>query len=160
MFNAYTTPIADICKKHQVLYHRFADDIQLNVSYNAAVSDELEHVKQLLIQCIGEIRVWMLIHQLKLNNDKTESIPLQSPHNLRVSAAPAWNYLDLLYSQQMQPGIWAATSTDTCSYCSSGYYHLRVIGRVRHLLPQDACHAAVRSLVLSRLDFCNGLFGG
>ena len=26
-FNAYTTPIADICTKNQVLYHRFADDI-------------------------------------------------------------------------------------------------------------------------------------
>ena len=64
MFNVYTTPIADICKKHQVLYHRFADDIQLYAIYNPAVSDELENVKQLLIQCFGEIRAWMPIHQL------------------------------------------------------------------------------------------------
>ena len=77
MFITYMTPIADISKKHQVLYHRFTDDIQLYVSYNPAVSDELENVKQLLIQCIGEIRAWMLIHQLKLNNDKTEFIVRQ-----------------------------------------------------------------------------------
>ena len=46
------------------------------------------------------------------------------------------------------------------SYCSLGYYHLRVIGRVRHLLTRGACQAAVRSFVLSRLNFRNGLFGG
>ena len=38
------------------------------------------------------------------------------------------------------------------SYCSSAYYHLRTINNIRHLLTLDACHAAVRSLVLSRLD--------
>ncbi|KAK2187456.1 hypothetical protein NP493_165g06050 [Ridgeia piscesae] len=38
------------------------------------------------------------------------------------------------------------------------YYHLRLISRIRHLLRQDACrHAAVRCLVLSRLDYCDGL---
>ena len=89
MFNAYTTPIADICKKHNVLYHRFADDIQLYVSYNPMVSDELENAKQLLIQCIAEIRAWMLMHQLKLYNDKTEFILLQSSHNLRVYDSPS-----------------------------------------------------------------------
>ena len=34
MCNAHTTPIAGICKKHQMLYHRFADDIQLYANYN------------------------------------------------------------------------------------------------------------------------------
>ena len=46
------------------------------------------------------------------------------------------------------------------SYCSSAYYHLRTIKNIRHLLTLDACHAAVRSLVLSRLDYCNALLGG
>ena len=46
------------------------------------------------------------------------------------------------------------------SYCSSAYYERRLIGRVCHRLTRDACHASVRCLVLSRLDFCNGLFGG
>ena len=46
------------------------------------------------------------------------------------------------------------------SYCSSAYYHLRTISNIRHILTLDACHAAVRSLVLSRLDYCNALLSG
>jgi len=45
MFKEFTAPIADICTKHLVLFHRFADDIQLYVIYNSAVSDELSHTK-------------------------------------------------------------------------------------------------------------------
>ena len=53
-----------------------------------------------------------------------------------------------------------ATGPAVSSYCSSAYYHLRTISNIRHLLTLDACHAAVRSLVLSRLDYCNALLGG
>ena len=168
LFNVYTTPIADICKKHQVHYHRFADDIQLYVSYNPAESEELNDAKIQLIQCIDEIRAWMLLHQLKLNDDKTEFMVLQSSHNLRVHGSPTLQLPQL-----------ALTSTDTArnlgcffdrhmqldrlvsSYCSSAYYHLRTINNIRHPLTLDVCHAAVRSLVLSRLDYCNApLLGG
>ena len=134
LFTVYTTPIADICKKHQVHYHRFADDIQLYVSYNPAESEELNDAKIQLIQCIDEIRAWMLLHQLKLNDDKTEFMVLQSSHNLRVHGSPTLQLPQL-----------TLTSTDTArnlgcffdrhmqldrlvsSYCSSAYYHLRTI---------------------------------
>ena len=98
MFNVYTTPIADICKKHQVHYHRFADDIQLYVSYNPAESDELNYAKIQLIQCIDEIRAWMLLHQLKLNDNKTEFMVLQSSHNLRVHGSPTLQLSQLTLS--------------------------------------------------------------
>ena len=45
-------------------------------------------------------------------------------------------------------------------YCPSAYYHLRTINNIRQLLTLDACHAAVRSIVLSRVDYCNALLGG
>ena len=61
MFNVYTTPIADKCTNHRVLFYRFADDIQLYFTYNPMISDKLENAKQLLIQCIAEIRAWMLM---------------------------------------------------------------------------------------------------
>ena len=36
-------------------------------------------------------------------------------------------------------------------------FHLRNITRIRKYIDQPTCHHAVRSLILSRLDYCNGL---
>ena len=39
-------------------------------------------------------------------------------------------------------------------------YHLRNIGRIRSYIDKDTCNQAVRSLVLSRIDYCNSLLYG
>ena len=167
MFTIYTLPIADICRKHAVKYHRFADDTQLYIEYDPNVPGDMERAKQQLINCIQEIRAWMLANDLKLNDDKTDFLVVLSPHHLRQFSCP-----DILLS-----GHTFSTSTAVknlgcyfdrhmnldrliSSYCSTAYYHLRNISRVSHYLSREACHAAVRSLVLSRLDFSNGLLGG
>ena len=36
-------------------------------------------------------------------------------------------------------------------------FHLRNISRIRRYIGKDTCHHAVRSLILSRIDYCNGL---
>ena len=43
--------------------------------------------------------------------------------------------------------------------CRSSHYHLRQIGQIRKYLTRDACSNAVRSAVLSRLDYSNALLG-
>jgi hypothetical protein len=40
------------------------------------------------------------------------------------------------------------------------YYYLRQLQSIRSSLTDDSCHALVRAMILSRLDYCNGLFGG
>ena len=40
------------------------------------------------------------------------------------------------------------------------YYHLRQLKSVRRSLSVDSCQALVRALILSRIDYCNGLLGG
>ena len=44
--------------------------------------------------------------------------------------------------------------------CRSSHYHLRQIGQIQKYLTRDACSNAVRSAVLSRLDYSNALLGG
>ena len=36
-------------------------------------------------------------------------------------------------------------------------FHLRNISRIRKYIDKDTCHYAVRSLILSHIDYCNGL---
>ena len=91
----------------------------------------------------------------------------ESSHNLRVHGSPTLQLSQL-----------TLTSTDTArnlgcffdrhmqldrlvsSYCSSAYYRLRMINNICHLITLDGSHAAVRSIVLTRLDYCNALLGG
>ena len=40
---------------------------------------------------------------------------------------------------------------------STLYFYIRQLRTIRIALTNDACHALVRALVLSRLDYCNGL---
>ena len=44
--------------------------------------------------------------------------------------------------------------------CKSINFHLQNISRIRKYIDVDTCHAAVRALVLSRLDYCNSLLSG
>ena len=37
-------------------------------------------------------------------------------------------------------------------------FQLRNLWRIRQFIDQDSCHHAVRALISSRLDYCNGLF--
>ena len=41
--------------------------------------------------------------------------------------------------------------------CSTVTFYLRNIARIRRFIDQSACHNDVRSLVLSCIDYCNGL---
>jgi len=40
------------------------------------------------------------------------------------------------------------------------YFHMRGIRQLRRLVDRDTLHTLVRSLVLGRLDYCNGLLAG
>ena len=92
----------------------------------------------------------MLVHELKLNDDKTEFIIFQSKyHENRYSTSS-------LISQNI---IFIFDKYMTME-CRSSHYHLRQIGQIQKYLTRDACSNAVRSAVLSRLDYSNALLGG
>ena len=43
------------------------------------------------------------------------------------------------------------------SVCMSTHFHLRNIGRIRHLLCQNATAQLIHALISIRLDYCNSL---
>ena len=81
LFTQYTVATGAICRRHGVSYQLYADDTQIYITFRI---DDLEdqHAARLKIKaCIAEIRAWMIIHRLKLNDDKTEYIFLVSANN-------------------------------------------------------------------------------
>ena len=70
--------------------------------------------------------------------------------DVSVSATPIGNLGSVLDSR-------LDMSAQISKTVRSASYHLRNIGKVRHRLTTDATKRLVQSLVISRLDYCNGL---
>ena len=71
LYTLYTVPLGNIIKKHNLSYHFYADDTQLYLSIKPAGIHELVFS---LEKCISEVKDWMNINKLKLNDDKTEVV--------------------------------------------------------------------------------------
>ena len=66
--------MGDICRRHNINFHSFADDQQLYLSFAPTSIGSKESCINKLQDCIAEIRSWMRTNLLKLNDDKTEFI--------------------------------------------------------------------------------------
>ena len=106
----------------------------------------------------------MVVNKLKLNDSKTEFFVAASAHNLRnfpdvqlnvgntlVSPSETIRNLGVIFDHRM------SMSNHISHICSTVTFYLRNIARIRRFIDQSACHNAVRSLVLSRIDYYNAL---
>ena len=71
LFTLYMAPVGDIMQKHGLSYHFYADDTQIYVFFNV---NDSANACTLLENCIVDVKMWMILNHLKLNDDKTEVI--------------------------------------------------------------------------------------
>ena len=163
----YTTPVGDIIRESGISFHSYADDIQLYVEFNPKVIAEREGALAKLTSCITKINGWMVANKLQLNQDKTEFILFANKRALpglvdielrldSITIYPKSSVKDLGVILDASLSM----SSHINSVCSAVNYHIRNLWRIRRFISQDACHNAVRGLVLSRLDYANSLLLG
>ena len=80
LFTMYTAPVGDITRRHGIMHHFYADDTQLYVTLNPR--QDFSAQLQSLNQCVDDIRIWMRLNMLKLNDDKTEVLLIGSNNSL------------------------------------------------------------------------------
>ena len=68
LFNLYMLPLGDVIRRHGISFHSYADDTQL---YIAVSPDDTGQIDA-LFNCIVDIKSWMAVNFLQLNQDKTE----------------------------------------------------------------------------------------
>ena len=168
LFSLYLQPIGNIIKSHNLKFHCYADDIQLYVSFTPT-STGLSNAKEILENCIDDIRVWMGLNGLKLNENKTEFIVFGSKsmlskinsHKLSLhvgdndiqSAAKVRN-LGVIFDSNM------SFNNQISNISRSVRYQLRNLSFIRKCLTKDATEKLIHALISSRLDFCNSLLSG
>ena len=90
MFGVYNSLVEDIFKWHGVLFHFYADEIQIYVLFS--IVEEAGAPPKRLKLCIHDVWIWMVQNYLNLNNDKTDYMILGSKNSLqKVSAIPITN---------------------------------------------------------------------
>jgi hypothetical protein len=78
LFILYSSKLFDVIKNHLPDAHTYADDTQLYISSKPnSTACELEAVTALQ-NCIADIKTWMTVDKLKLNEDKTEFLIIGS----------------------------------------------------------------------------------
>ena len=167
LLSIYTIPLAAIMRKHGILYHLYADDTQLYLEFSLSDTTSRDNDIQRLELCIKDIRAWMRLNMLKLNDDKTELLIIYPKSSdldslpdsvdvgdITIKAATEARNLGVIFDSTMSSGKHVA------SICRSDYFHLHAIGRIRKFLDKQSTKQLVHALVLSRLDTCNSLLGG
>ena len=87
LFTLYVSPIGDICRKHQISFHSYADDTQNYLGFKPQkdTTANRDTCLSTLENCIRDIRSWMKSNLLKLNDDKTEILVLGTRKNLETA---------------------------------------------------------------------------
>ena len=80
LFVLYTAPLSTVIEKHSVLHHSNADDCPLQKS---APSHQIPDLFLSMQKCIDDIKSWMALKKLKLNDDKTETMIVSSGRKSR-----------------------------------------------------------------------------
>ena len=167
LFTAYTKPISEIIIKHNIRYHVYADDTQLYINFDPRIPGDMVSSMFRITRCIEEVNNWMCTNKLMLNASKTDLIVISSVKNKHfseqiklkignseITPSKTVKNLGVVFDEtlSMLPQISAIRR--------SANFHLRNLSKVRKYLDQTTCAHAVRSLVLSRLDYANSLLGG
>ena len=130
--------------------------------------DNWDNFSSRLEACLADISGWMSSNMLKLNHDKTELIvfaPRNSSRDLSdisitfdgciVKSVPVVKNLGAYFDSQLNMEKHLSSVAKTC------YFHIRNIGRIRHLIDQGACKRLIHALVTSRLEvLCKRVVAG
>ena len=164
LFVLYVAPLGDLIARHGHTNHGYADDRQLYCAFHQSTRAQ---VFSSLERCLFDVRVWMRMNWLKLNDEKTELVVFTSRRSVveQQEVSMTIGDAEVRSSQTVKNlGVLEDPALSMTSHvnavCKSSFYHLRNISRIRCYLSEEAAKILVHSLVISRLDYGNSLYNG
>ena len=114
---------------------------------------------------IEDLRQWMLMDHLKLNDEKTEFLLVgtrQQLAKLCVESLAVSDHLIAPCQEAKNLGCWfdqkLSMVTNINKVCSASHFYLHNIRRIRKFLSVESTKLLVHALVTSRIDYCNSLY--
>ena len=163
LFILYTEGLQELANKFNFSIHLYADDTQIYFQFNPkSRTKSINYLKQ----CFSEIRTWMSLNYLKMNDTKTEVIELHSPYTSTVpmSTIDFEGCCIKLSESAKNLGFWFDKSLDlnvqiknVSKIC---YLNLRNISRIGSKLSKSLKVQLVHGCIHSILDYCNATYFG
>ena len=162
LFTVYTSKLFDTVGRHLPSVHSSADDKQLYLAFSPNVQGDDASAMKAICDCIMDLRKWMIRDRLMLNDDKTEFLLLGTKQQLAkvdinsitvggsvVNTKPVVRNLGSWFDSQL------SMSTHISKLCSSAFFHLHNISRIRKFLRPVETKSLLHAFVP-----CNSLLYG
>ena len=164
LFSDYSSPVAALIRSHGISVQCYADDTQLYVSFHP--SEEALALER-LERCITDLRCWMNMNRLKLNDSKTEFIIFGTTSKLgkintvsvrvgdeNIMAVKQVRNIGAYFDSEMKMDI------QVKNMCKSAWLNLYNVGKIRNYLTEDQAKTVIHAYVTSKLDANNALLAG
>ena len=167
LFFVHASKIFEIVDKHNLKIHCYAEDSQLYLSFCPNDNANQEAALARVERCIKDIRNWMLNDLLKLNDDKTEFIIIDTSQQLAkvsINSLLVVTAIITPVSSARNLGSWfdsnLTMAIHSSKICNSAFYYLYNLRRIRKYLSKDNTKTLVRAFISSRIKYCNSLLYG
>ena len=168
LFIIYSSQLFDVIEKHLPSVHCFADDTQLYLCFKPDSQVSQDVAMRAMESCIADIRSWMISDRLLLNDEKTEMLLIGTQYQLNKLACDGCLHVGDMdigsVACARNLGVWfdekMSMSTHISKACSSAFFHLHNIRRIKKYLSVDSLRTIVHAFITSRLDYCNSLMYG
>ena len=163
LFSLYLAPLGQILRSFKIVFHCYADDLQLYMPLTVGDGSS----KRNLIDCLAAVKSWLSANFLLLNSAKTEML-LISPTKLSHLQDTFTLSLDdcVIHSRDRVKNL-GVVFDYTLSFnlhikeiTRVAFFHLRNIARIRSALSFADTEVLIHAFVTSRLDYCNALLSG
>ncbi len=164
LFTAYTSPLSDIANRHEINIHLYADDTQSYLSFRPSVSLAEEQAVSKMSDFITDLRQWMAVNKLKLNDDKTVFLLVGRNAQVKKVSIDSFQIGDtIIPKSELATNLGVLWDSELSlkkhveRTCKSAFYHLRNIYRIRKCISRNDAETLIHAFVTSPLDYCNSL---
>ncbi len=166
LFILYINSLYNVISTHLPKVHGYADDHQLYISFKPR-PDTVKDSISAMEACISDVRRWMLLNRLIINDSKTEFMLIGTRQQLAkitvdgikvgndtITPVTCVKNLGVHQDQNLR------MDKHVTAICSKSFYQLYRLRKIRKFLSPDATQTLVHAFITSNLDYCNALFYG